>query len=279
MGRSRRERVRRRLRSGRHGTRSPERPTTPMPSGGPSRTGPTPTRPRPSPAGLPGACWGWEAIPLELAPGDARTRHRHAAGRRAGRDDRQPGARAHVHGQPAPGRRARPCGTSLEGGGRVGITFLPGKKRDGWTGPALAGSRSRPCPPPVARRGRAVPARRGLGARRLPGPGAARRHGGRRARSSSGSPIHDPRTPARSPRLPRGRGGPVERIRGGQFVAIACRGGIDRSGMTAACLYREARARLRRGDPAHAGRPEGLDHASGAAGRSCEAGRVGSPGW
>ena len=26
-------------------------------------------------------------------------------------------------------------GTSLEGSGRVGITFLPGKKRDGWTGP------------------------------------------------------------------------------------------------------------------------------------------------
>jgi protein-tyrosine phosphatase len=31
----------------------------------------------------------------------------------------------------------------------------------------------------------------------------------------------------------------IDRIRGGQFVAIACRGGIDRSGMTAACLYRE----------------------------------------
>jgi protein-tyrosine phosphatase len=28
-------------------------------------------------------------------------------------------------------------------------------------------------------------------------------------------------------------------VRSGQFVAIACRGGIDRSGMSAACLYRE----------------------------------------
>jgi len=32
----------------------------------------------------------------------------------------------------------------------------------------------------------------------------------------------------------------ADRIRAGKFVVIACRGGIDRTGMTAACLLREA---------------------------------------
>jgi protein-tyrosine phosphatase len=32
----------------------------------------------------------------------------------------------------------------------------------------------------------------------------------------------------------------VARVRSGQTLAIACRGGLDRTGMTSACLLREA---------------------------------------
>jgi protein-tyrosine phosphatase len=32
----------------------------------------------------------------------------------------------------------------------------------------------------------------------------------------------------------------VERVRTGSKIAIACRGGLDRAGMTAGCLLREA---------------------------------------
>lgn len=52
-------------------------------------------------------------------------------------------------------------------------------------------------------------------------------------------PIHDPRTPTDGPAYRAAVVDLVERIRAGKFVAIACRGGLDRSGMTAACLYRE----------------------------------------
>ena len=52
-------------------------------------------------------------------------------------------------------------------------------------------------------------------------------------------PVHDPCTPLDPVAYRAAVVDLIERIRGGQFVAIACRGGIDRSGMTAACLYRE----------------------------------------
>ena len=52
-------------------------------------------------------------------------------------------------------------------------------------------------------------------------------------------PIRDPRIPTRDAAFRAAVLDLIERIRRGQFVAIACRGGIDRSGMTAACLLRE----------------------------------------
>jgi len=55
------------------------------------------------------------------------------------------------------------------------------------------------------------------------------------------------RFPIRDPLLPRDRAafrrtvtGLIERVRSGASVAIACRGGLDRAGMTAGCLLREA---------------------------------------
>ena len=129
-------------------------------------------------------------------------------------------------------------GTSLEGSGRVGITFLPGKKRDGWTGPHW-----RDLDLDLARL-------RELGVDllfllvedkeldfcfvpELPDVMAA--DGPELIRF----PIRDPRIPTDPLAYRAAVVDLVERIRGGQFVAIACRGGIDRSGMTAACLYRE----------------------------------------
>lgn len=53
-------------------------------------------------------------------------------------------------------------------------------------------------------------------------------------------PIRDPETPYDDAAYRRVIGDLVERVRGGAGVAIACRGGLDRSGMTAACLLREA---------------------------------------
>jgi protein-tyrosine phosphatase len=52
-------------------------------------------------------------------------------------------------------------------------------------------------------------------------------------------PVHDPRTPTDLPAYQAAIRDLVRRVRSGAFVAIACRGGVDRSGMTAACLYRE----------------------------------------
>jgi hypothetical protein len=55
------------------------------------------------------------------------------------------------------------------------------------------------------------------------------------------------RFPIRDPLLPRDGaayratvGSILRRVRGGASVAIACRGGLDRAGMTSACLLREA---------------------------------------
>jgi protein-tyrosine phosphatase len=52
-------------------------------------------------------------------------------------------------------------------------------------------------------------------------------------------PVRDGHTPADPLAYRAAVADLVQRIRGGQFVAIACRGGLDRSGMTAACVYRE----------------------------------------
>jgi ADP-ribosyl-[dinitrogen reductase] hydrolase len=53
-------------------------------------------------------------------------------------------------------------------------------------------------------------------------------------------PIQDPRTPADSVAFRATIAGLLQRVRQGAFLAIACRGGLDRSGLAAACLLREA---------------------------------------
>ena len=53
-------------------------------------------------------------------------------------------------------------------------------------------------------------------------------------------PIRDPLVPRDGAAFRSTVASLVERVRGGASVAIACRGGLDRAGMTAACLLREA---------------------------------------
>jgi protein-tyrosine phosphatase len=52
-------------------------------------------------------------------------------------------------------------------------------------------------------------------------------------------PIPDPHVPTDLPAYRAAVRDLVRRVEEGRFVAIACRGGIDRSGMTAACVLRE----------------------------------------
>jgi len=53
-------------------------------------------------------------------------------------------------------------------------------------------------------------------------------------------PIPDPMTPTDDAAYREVIAAMVERVRSGQTLAIACRGGLDRAGMTSACLLREA---------------------------------------
>ena len=53
-------------------------------------------------------------------------------------------------------------------------------------------------------------------------------------------PIRDPLLPATAWRSGRPSRRLLERVRDGESLAIACRGGLDRSGLAAACLLREA---------------------------------------
>jgi protein-tyrosine phosphatase len=53
-------------------------------------------------------------------------------------------------------------------------------------------------------------------------------------------PIVDPEIPADGPAYRASLARLIERVRAGEKLAIACRGGLDRSGMTCACLLREA---------------------------------------
>jgi ADP-ribosyl-[dinitrogen reductase] hydrolase len=185
--------------------------------------------------GLAGAYWGWEAIPLEWRRG---MRGRDVATPIIDRLVATAGFRTST-ASPIRVDELDLAGTSLEGLGRAGITFLPGKKRDGWTGlhwrdldadlaqlretgvdalfllvkdNELASCLVAELPRVMA----------------VDGPELIR------------YPIHDPRTPLDPAGYRKEVQNLVDRVRRGEFVAIACRGGIDRSGMTAACLYREA---------------------------------------
>ena len=186
--------------------------------------------------GLAGARWGWETIPLAWRRG------------MRGRDIVTPlvdglvattGARTSTLRPIRIGRLNLAGIPALEGSsGRAGITFLPGKKHDGHSGPHW-----RDLDLDLARL-------RALGVDALfllvedaeldrflvpelpevmsaDGPDLVR------------FPVRDGHTPADPLAYRTAVVDLVERIRGGQFVAIACRGGLDRSGMTAACVYRE----------------------------------------
>ena len=189
--------------------------------------------------GLAGARWGWDGIPVAWRRG------------MRGRDIVTPlvdalvgtiTGRERVRTSTASPLRVDELdlrGTSLEGSGRVGITFLPGKKCDGRTGPQwrdldldLARLRDlgvdvlfllvedeeldRCLVPEIAEVMEAA------------GPELVR------------FPIPDPHVPADPVAYRAAVADLAEQVRAGRFVAIACRGGLDRSGMTAACLLREA---------------------------------------
>jgi ADP-ribosylglycohydrolase len=132
-------------------------------------------------------------------------------------------------------------GTSMaDGGGRAGMTFLPGKRYLGYfTGPHW---------------------------RDLDTDAASLREQGvdvllllvedkelRRCRATHVAqvvpehgielirhPVHDPEPPSDDAAYRRVIAELVGRVRQGATVAVACRGGLDRAGMTAACLLREA---------------------------------------
>ena len=53
-------------------------------------------------------------------------------------------------------------------------------------------------------------------------------------------PVEDPLTPTDGVAFRETIVAALERVRSGSFLAIACRGGLDRSGLAAACLLREA---------------------------------------
>jgi len=185
--------------------------------------------------GLAGAHFGWEAIPRDWLRG------------MRGHDVVQPLVDALVECTGARTSTIHPLrinelpltGTSLAGTGRVGMTFLPGKKRDGSAAPhwrdleldharlADAGvdlllllNEDRELTRALVDDLPAFFAAAGT-------PELVR------------FPIPDPLIPADLDAYRACVRDLADRVRAGQFVVIACRGGIDRTGMTAACLLRE----------------------------------------
>ena len=83
--------------------------------------------------GLAGAYWGFDGLPREWQAPDARPG--------AGRRGHGPAARAprlaDVEQPPVAARSGRPVGVPAlaDATGGLGMTFLPGKRSDGWTGP------------------------------------------------------------------------------------------------------------------------------------------------
>lgn len=187
--------------------------------------------------GLAGAHWGWEGIPV--------------AWRRGMRGtavvtplvDRLVGATGARTSTARPLRvddiplDAVPAlaGTS----GRLGITFLPGKKGDGFTGPHW-----RDLDLDLARlRELGVDTLfllnedRELASCLVPELPEAMAGG---LPELVRFPIPDAQTPVDHRAYRAAIGELVERLRAGRSIAIACRGGLDRSGMTASCLLVQA---------------------------------------
>jgi protein-tyrosine phosphatase len=194
--------------------------------------------------GLAGAHWGWESIPRAWLRGmrgraivtplvdrllerETGTRTSTGSPLRVNEVDLA-GVTAPGPGSPGPDRPR----------GRLAVTFLLGKKLDGWTGPHW-----RDLDADVARL-------RELGvdtllllvedseieaAMVLDLPEVVAEAGIDLVRF----PIPDPRVPADRAAFRVVIRDLLRRVQAGRSVAVACRGGLDRSGMAAACLLRE----------------------------------------
>jgi len=186
--------------------------------------------------GMAGTSFGWEAIPRDWLRG------------MRGKEIAQPLVDTLVEGAGCRTSTFSPLrldelplgGTSVAGSGRVAMTFLPGKKRDGCSGLhwrdldldharlADAGVDALLLLNEDEELVRALVAD-------LPEVFAA---GGKPELIRF--PIPDPHVPDDLGAYRACVRDVADRVRAGQFVVIACRGGIDRTGMTAACLLREA---------------------------------------
>jgi ADP-ribosylglycohydrolase/protein-tyrosine phosphatase len=193
--------------------------------------------------GLAGAHWGWESIPREwlrgmrgktvVAPLLDRLLERETGTRTS---TTSPLRINDVNLDGLPGLADGPTGGGQRG--RLAITFLPGKKLDGWTGPHW-----RDLDADVERLQEAgtnallvlVEDHELEAAMVLDLPAVLAEAGIELVRF----PIPDPRVPVDGPAFRVVVEDVVKRMRRGQTVAVACRGGLDRSGMTAACVLRE----------------------------------------
>jgi ADP-ribosylglycohydrolase len=189
--------------------------------------------------GLAGAHWGWGGIPVAWRRG---MRGQEVAGPLIDRlVERSTGART---SRSSPLRVDEVClaaAPALHGAtGRLGITFLPGKKRTGWSGPHW-----RDLDLDVARLRELgwdalylLNEDEELSRCHVPEIEAAFRAAGTPALVRH--PIPDPQIPTDDRAYGRMVREIVSRVRAGGSVAIACRGGMDRSGMTASCVLVEA---------------------------------------
>ena len=189
--------------------------------------------------GLAGAHWGWGGIPVAWRRG---LRGPEVAGPLIDRlVETNAGARTSRRSPLRVDEVDLAGAPGLAGAtGRLGITFLPGKKRHGWTGPHW-----RDLDLDVARL-------RALGWDALyllnedkelafclvPEIEAVFRAAGTPVLVRH--PIPDPQVPPDDRAYAAMVREIVERVRAGESVAIACRGGMDRSGMTASCVLVEA---------------------------------------
>jgi hypothetical protein len=132
-------------------------------------------------------------------------------------------------------------GTDLTaGGGRAGMTFLPGKRYLGYySGPHwrdLDSDAASLCEQGVQVLLLLVEDKELRRCRAMHVGEVLPEHGIELIRH----PVRDPRPPSDDAAYHRTVADLAERVRQGATVAIACRGGLDRAGMTAACLLREA---------------------------------------
>jgi ADP-ribosylglycohydrolase len=131
-------------------------------------------------------------------------------------------------------------GIAVGGSGAVGITFLPGRRYVGYH----TGAHWRDLETDAARLHELgvdvllllVEDRELVRCRVTPIGEALAAHDVRLVRF----PIRDPLLPRDGLSFRRTLGSLLQRVREGGSLAIACRGGLDRAGMTAACLLREA---------------------------------------